>query len=147
MKLPEIEISIKFKGAKKTELKQIKSSKDAYDVFKLLFNADTIEWQEEMVLICLNRANKVIGYYKISKGGMAGTVCDPKIIFTTALNCAASSIIIAHNHPSGNLNPSNEDRKLTEKIKKSGELLDITLLDHLIITDESYYSFADEGNI
>lgn len=147
MKLPEIEISLKFKGTKKTELKQIKSSKDAYEVFKLLFNADTLEWQEEMVLICLNRANKVIGYYKVSKGGMAGTVCDPKIIFTTALNCAASSIILAHNHPSGNLNPSPEDKRLTEKIKQSGNLLDITLLDHLIITDETFYSFADEGNL
>lgn len=147
MKLPEIEISLKFKGTKKTELKQIKSSKDAYEVFKLLFNADTLEWQEEMVLICLNRANKVIGYYKVSKGGMAGTICDPKIIFTTALNCAASSIILAHNHPSGNLNPSPEDKRLTEKIKQSGNLLDITLLDHLIITDETFYSFADEGNL
>jgi DNA repair protein RadC len=148
MKLPEIEISIKYKGTKKTDLKKVTSSRDAYDVCKLLYSENTFDWVEEMILICLNRANKVIGYYRISKGGIAGTVADPKVIFTIALNCAGtSSIILSHNHPSGNTKPSDSDISLTNKIKDAGYLLDISLLDHIIVTEDSYYSFADEGNL
>lgn len=148
MKLPEIEISIKYKGTKKTELKKVTSSRDAYDVCKLLYSENTFDWVEEMILICLNRANKVIGYYRISKGGIAGTVADPKVIFTIALNCAGtSSIILSHNHPSGNTKPSDSDISLTNKIKDAGKLLDIVLLDHIIVTEDSYYSFVDEGKL
>ncbi len=148
MKLPEIEISIKYKGSKKTELKKVTSSRDAYEVCKLLYNENTIDWLEEMILICLNRANKVIGYYKVSRGGMTSTMCDPKVVFTIALNCAGTTaIILSHNHPSGNTSPSDPDRQLTSKVKDAGKLLDITLLDHIIVTEDSYYSFADEGLI
>jgi len=104
MKLPEIEISIKYKGTKRTELKKISNSKDIYSVLKLMYNEDKILWSEEAILICLSNANKVIGYYKISQGGLTGTVMDARVIYTTALNCAGTtSIIIFHNHPSGNL--------------------------------------------
>jgi DNA repair protein RadC len=148
MKLPQIEISIKYKGTKKTELKQLTSSKETAEVLKLMYDADTFDWREEMILICMNRANKVIGYYKMSTGGTTGTVCDPKIVFTTALNCAGTtSLILSHNHPSGNLKPSDADKQITNKIKDAGKLLDITLLDHVIMTDEGYFSFADEGLI
>ena len=148
MKLPEIEISIKYKGTKKTELKKVTSSRDAYDVCKLLYSENTFDWVEEMILICLNRANKVIGYYRISQGGISGTIADPKVIFTIALNCAGtSSIILSHNHPSGNTKPSDSDISLTNKIKDAGYLLDISLLDHIIVTEDSYYSFADEGKL
>ena len=126
---------------------QISSSKDGYNVFREIFNADTIDWVEEAIVLCLNRANKVVGFYKLSVGGMSGTVMDPKIVFTVALNCGASSIIVAHNHPSGNLNPSDADVRITQKLKGAGELLDIQLLDHIIITDEGYYSFGDEGKL
>ena len=148
MKLPQIEVSIKYKGTKKTDLKTISSSNDIYTILKLLFNQDTIDWTEEVILICLSRANKVIGYYKVSVGGITGTVVDPKVIFTIALNCAGTTnIILAHNHPSGNLSPSNEDNLITQKIKNAGNMLDIKLLDHLIVTSDGYYSYNDEGKI
>lgn len=85
----------------------------------------------------LNRMNKVLGIYLISVGGFAGTVCDPKVVFQAALKTNASSIILAHNHPSGNLKPSDADLQLTEKLKKGGKLLDIAVLDHLILTEEA----------
>lgn len=146
--IPEITISVKFdKKVKKSELFKIKSSEDAYTVFKEVFNADTIDWREEFIILCLNNSNKVVGFYKISSGGMTSTIVDVRMIFTTALNCLATSIIIAHNHPSGKLVPSEQDKEITRKIKESGKILDILVLDHLIITDENYFSFADEGII
>lgn len=148
MKLPEIEISIKYKGTKKVDLKKIASSRDVHSVCKELFNEGTIDWKEEVVLLCLSNANKVIGYYRVSSGGVSGTVVDPRVVFTIALNCAGTTnIILAHNHPSGNLNPSVQDDNLTRKIMEGGELLDIKLLDHLIITSEGYYSYLDEGKL
>lgn len=146
--IPEIKISVSFdKNLKKSELIKIGSSKDAYKVFERVFNADTFHWSEEMIMLCVNNSNKVVGFYKISSGGITGTVVDIRMIFTTALQCAATSIIIAHNHPSGTLTPSDADLNLTKKIIEAGKVLDIRLLDHLIITDESYYSFGDEGRI
>jgi DNA repair protein RadC len=96
----------------------------------------------------LNKANKVLGYSKISSGGISGTLVDPKLIFQTALKANASSIILAHNHPSGNKQPSDADTRITKKCTGAGTLLDITVLDHLIITpDDLYYSYADEGTL
>jgi DNA repair protein RadC len=95
----------------------------------------------------LNRANKVLGKFKVSQGGLSGTVIDTRIILKKALDNLASSIIICHNHPSGNKQPSNADVKITEKLKKAAEMLEIKLLDHIIIADKSYFSFADEGLI
>ena len=146
--IPEIKISVSFdKNLKKSELIKIGSSKDAYKVFQRVFNADTFHWSEEMIMLCVNNSNKVVGFYKISSGGMTGTVVDVRMIFTTALQCAATSIIIAHNHPSGTLIPSDADLTITKKIIEAGKVLDIRLLDHLIITDESFYSFADNGRL
>ena len=99
---------------------------------------------EEFWMLLLNRANFVIKKELISKGGIAGTVVDTKLIFNSALSHFASAIIICHNHPSGNLKPSNADRSITKKIKEAGQLLDIALLDHIIISDNDFYSFADE---
>ena len=147
MKIPEIKISFKIDNVKKSELTQIKSSQEGYEVFKQIFDADTINWIEESIVLCLNIANKVVGFYKLSCGGVAGTIMDPKVIFTVALNCGASSIIIAHNHPSGQLSPSHADIRITKKIKAAGELLDIQLLDHIIVTDEGYYSFGEKGEL
>lgn len=146
LNLPEIKINLSFdKKIKKSELITIQSSTDAYKVFKQIFNADTFDWVEESIILCLNRANKVVGFYKISSGGTTGTVVDPKVIFTVALNCAASGIILAHNHPSGNLQPSQSDKDITMKLKDAGKLLDINVLDHIILTDEGFYSFTDNG--
>jgi DNA repair protein RadC len=148
LNIPEIKITLSFdKKIKKSELKTIHSSTDAYRILKDIFNADTFDWVEECIILCMNRANKIVGFYKISSGGTTGTVVDPKVIFTTALNCAASGIILAHNHPSGNLTPSEQDKAMTKKLKEGGKLLDITLFDHLILTDEGFYSFQDEGQL
>ena len=149
--IPEIEIKIKYKVKSKKftpeNLEPIKDSEGSVNILRKIFNADTIEWTEEFIMICLNRANKVIGYYKVSKGGMTGTIADPKVIFTMALNSGATSIIVAHNHPSGNLQPSPQDRQITTKLINAGELLDIKVLDHIILTSNSYYSFLDEGEM
>jgi DNA repair protein RadC len=148
MKLPEIKLTISFdKKVKKSELIQIKSSKDSADLFRTIFNSDTMDWLEECIILCLNRANKVVGFYKLSSGGTTGTVVDPKVVFTIALNCAASAVIIAHNHPSGALRPSSADLQITNKLVAGGKLLDVHVLDHIILTDDSYYSFSDNGDI
>jgi DNA repair protein RadC len=96
-------------------------------------------------VILLNRANKVLGICEVSTGGVAGTVADPKVIFAAALKALASSIILSHNHPSGNLAPSQADIELTHKLKAAGRFLELPILDHIIMTSEGYYSFADEG--
>jgi len=124
------------------EKPKITASKDAYDLLK----GDLMDLPyEEFWLLLLNRANRVIKKHKISLGGVHGTVADPKIIFKTALEELASGMIVAHNHPSGNLTPSQQDIDLTRKLKEAGKLLEIQLLDHLIVAGKQYYSFADEG--
>ena len=100
---------------------------------------------EEFWILLLNRANQVIKKERISSGGVTGTVVDPKIVFKTALEHLACGIVLAHNHPSGNLKASQEDLALTQKLKDAGNLLDIRLLDHLIITNGGFLSFSDEG--
>lgn len=146
MQIPEIKISVSFdKKLKKSELFKITSSKDCADIFRKVFNADTFDWCEEFVILCLNNSNKVMGFYKLSSGGMTATIVDVRMVFTLALNCCATSIILAHNHPSGKLMASDADKDVTRKIKTAGEFLDIKVLDHIILTDESYLSFQDEG--
>lgn len=125
--------------------KKITSSKDAYDLLIQIWDTNLLELQEEFKIIMLNNANQVIGIYSMSKGGTAGTVVDSKLIFAVALKCNASGIILAHNHPSGNMKPSLQDIEITNKIKQGGGLLDIKLLDHLIMAKTNYYSFADEN--
>jgi DNA repair protein RadC len=102
---------------------------------------------EEFWIILLNRANHVLKKVQISSGGVSGTVADPKIIFKTAVEHLASAVILVHNHPSGNLRPSEADDSLTKKLKYAGALLDIPVLDHIIFTNSNYYSFADENKI
>jgi DNA repair protein RadC len=120
----------------------IKSSKDAFNILYPLV-AD-LPHEEFWILLC-NRANKVIHSLSIGRGGVASVVVDVKIILKSALEHLASSIVLCHNHPSGNLKPSNEDIKITKRLQEAGALLDITVIDHLIIGDMHYYSFADEG--
>lgn len=121
---------------------QIRSSRDAYDAIAPL----VMDLQhEEFWILMLNRANKVVKRVKISLGGVAGTVVDAKIIFKKALELPASALVLCHNHPSGNLRPSGADIEITKKIKAAGELLDISILDHLIVSEMGYFSFADEG--
>ena len=100
---------------------------------------------EEGKIILLNQANRVLSLFSLSQGGITGTVMDPKLIFIAALKRGACNIILCHNHPSGNLKPSKSDEDLTSKVKAAGALLDIKVLDHIIISSEGYFSFADEG--
>jgi DNA repair protein RadC len=124
------------------EKPKIVSSNDAYQ----LMHADLMDIpHEEFWVILTNRAQRVIKKQQISLGGVSGTVADPKIIFKLALEELASGLILIHNHPSGNISPSQADIQLTNKMKESGKLLDIQVLDHLIIAGKSYYSFTDEG--
>ena len=123
---------------------QINSSKDVFEYFHA--NLSDNHYEEFWILL-LNRANKIIKKVLISEGGISGTVADPKRIFKTAIENNASSIILCHNHPSGNLKPSEADIKLTKKLKEAGTLLDIGVLDHIIMGEEKFYSFADEGLI
>ena len=121
------------------------------DAYKLLmeqaFNDDTLEYKEYFKLVLLNGANKVLGITTISEGGMDGTVVDVRLIMQTALLAHSSSIILAHNHPSGQLKPSPQDDRITKKIKEAAKLMDIRIQDHLIVTRDNYYSYADEGRL
>ena len=137
-----LELGRRRKETETLKREKIISSKDTYDIFRPQF-LDLPH--EEFHVLLLSRSNIVIRKEFVSRGGVSGTVVDPKIVFKIAVEHLASSIILCHNHPSGNLKPSNEDISLTKKIKEAGTLLEIPILDHLIISDSGYFSFADEG--
>lgn len=124
------------------EMPTIKSSNDAYQLLSPMMGDLP---HEEFWIVMLNRANKIITRYNVSKGGLTGTVIDVRLILKKALEVYAASMIISHNHPSGNLSPSDADIKITKKIKEAGQIMDIPVLDHIIVTDNGYFSFADEG--
>ncbi len=124
--------------------KKISSSKDVFEVFQPNLADSPFE---EFWILLMNRANKIIGKHQISQGGVSGTVADPKRIFQLALENLASGIILCHNHPSGNIQPSSQDISLTNKIGEGAKILEINLLDHIIIGEENYYSFADNSMI
>lgn len=137
-----LELGRRRKDSEAPHRPKITCSRDAYDIIKPhLLDAP----HEEFWVLLLNRANMVLKTECISKGGVAGTVADPKMIFKRALDELASAIILVHNHPSGNLRPSDADNQLTRKMKEAGKLLDLPILDHLIFANHSYYSYADEG--
>jgi len=124
---------------------KVTGSKDAADAFRAIWPAyDHIEFS---YMLMMNRQNHILGYHQLSKGGMTGAVVDVRVVFQVALKACATSLILAHNHPSGNLDTSDADRKITRQIKEAGLILDIPLLDHLIMTTDSYLSMADEGLI
>jgi DNA repair protein RadC len=123
---------------------KIGNSKDVYTLMKPIL-AD--KSYEEFWIVYLNNANKVLAKQLSSRGGITATIVDVRLLFKRALELSAVGIIVCHNHPSGNIHPSASDRKLTEKIKQAGKSLDIQLLDHLIIGEKSYFSFADQGEI
>jgi DNA repair protein RadC len=125
----------------------ISRSLDAYNVLVNFFPSETLCLQERFVAMYLNRSNRVIGVYHMSTGGITGTVVDVRLLLSVALKTAATGIIIGHNHPSNNLQPSNTDKQLTSKIKEGCSLLDLQLLDHLIITSVGYLSFSEQGHL
>lgn len=137
-----LELGRRRKLSEIPDVTQIKCSKDVADIFQPMLSDIS---HEEFWILFLNRSNKVINTMKLSQGGISGTVTDVRIIMKKAIEYLASGIIVCHNHPSGNLNPSESDTKITHKIKEAGALMDIQLLDHLIISDKDFYSFADNG--
>jgi DNA repair protein RadC len=140
--IAEVQITYSSK-IKSTDRIKITSSCEAVKAFRLFW--PSFEHVEFAYLLLLNRQNQIIGQNFLAKGGMTGTVVDVRVVFQIALKTNATSIMMAHNHPSGNLQVSDADRKITRQIKDAGALLDIPLLDHIILTEEGYLSFADEG--
>ncbi len=138
----EIDVSYSHRIPAKNRIR-IESSSDAYKACTQFW--PSFDHVEYFYILYLNRANQLLGVHQISKGGFTGTVIDVRVVFQVALKACACSIIAAHNHPSGNLSPSDADIQITRKIKDAGNLLEIKLLDHIIVTSESYYSLADEG--
>ncbi len=137
-----IELGLRRKNTHKKERQSITSSQDVFDIMQSKL-ADLP--YEEFWAVFLNRSNKIIDKVKFSQGGVSGTVVDVRMILKSAIQHLASSIILVHNHPSGNINPSTEDIHLTTKLKEGAKLIDIQVLDHLIVCDNLFYSFADEG--
>ncbi|MCF2443300.1 JAB domain-containing protein [Dyadobacter sp. CY345] len=121
-----------------------------YDVYRILLQSwdeNKIGFVEQFKILLLDRANKVLGIYEVCQGGTSGVVVDVKLIFAAALKANAHGIILAHNHPSGNLTASEADRLITRRLKSAGEIMEIPVLDHLIITSEGYYSFVEQGEL
>jgi DNA repair protein RadC len=137
-----MEIGNRRRETEALQREQITTSKDAAAIIQRHL-ADLPH--EEFWILMLNRANKIIGKHPVSQGGIAGTVVDAKMVFKPAVEHSASSVILCHNHPSGNLKPSNEDIKLTKKLQDAGTNLDVKVIDHIIVSDSGYFSFADEG--
>ncbi len=137
-----MELGRRRRAEEAVELTKITSSKVVFELMQPLIGELT---HEEFWIIFLNNSNKVISKSQLSKGGITGTVVDVRLVFKMAFEMGATALILCHNHPSGSLKPSDEDKKITQKLKRAGESLEIKVLDHLIVTENSYFSFADEG--
>ncbi len=146
LQVAEVKMTYKTK-TKASERPLIVSSRGTYDLLMQLYDMDTIEYRESMKLILLNQANKVLGYYDLSVGGIDGTYCDVRNIMQIALLSNATGIILSHNHPSGNTQPSQQDKGLTAAIEEACKVMKILLVDHLIVSKEGYFSFADNHMI
>ncbi|NOS90599.1 MAG: JAB domain-containing protein [Cyclobacteriaceae bacterium] len=144
IQVAEIQLSYKTK-VKPSDRPKIMSSKDAYDILLQAWDKDKIEFVEQFKILLVNRANRVLGIVDISTGSITGTVADPKIIFASAIKANACSLIMAHNHPSGNKQASQADIDLSRKMREGGKILEIQVLDHIIVTIEGYLSLTDEG--
>ena len=144
MELTEILISYKNKNQ---DAIKVSSSVDVYNFILNHWDDDTLDIQENVKMLLLNSSNTILGVYDVSIGGINSTVIDLRLVLSVALKCLASSIILVHNHPSGNINPSEQDREFTKKIKSACKFLEIQLFEHIIITRYDYFSFADNGYI
>lgn len=143
-RVAEVELVYKSK-VKPSQRPQISKAEDTANVLRQVWDNGKIEMVEQFKVLLLNRGNKVLGVFEASSGGITGTIADPRLILAAAVKANAVAMILAHNHPSGNLKPSKADEELTKKIKYAAQYFDIRLMDHIILTSESYFSFADEG--
>lgn len=127
---------------------KVKCSSDVVEILKEIYDKYRIGFQEEVIVLMFSFTNQLIGYFKLSSGGLTSTVVDTRIIFSVALKSLATNVIISHNHPSGNMLPSKQDDELTRRIVDAGKILDISLLDHIIVSPQfDYFSYADEGRL
>ncbi len=140
-----ISAALELGRRRKASEKNIVKISSSTDVFQLIHHYFMDLQHEEFKVILLDRANQVIFIHELSRGGITGTVTDPRLIFKTALEKGACGIILCHNHPSGNLQPSQADKDITTRVRSAGQFLEISVLDHLIVTNDGYFSFADEG--
>lgn len=140
------QLELKKKDSTIEKVKLTKSN-DVQKFFRKIFDEDSLEIYESFMAVFLNQKMETVGWFKVSQGGISATVVDNKLIFSAALLCHASYIIVAHNHPSGSLEPSQGDIQSTNKIKECARLLDMKLIDHIILTKDDYYSFSDNHNI
>ena len=138
------EIKLRYNKGRRV-LGNVKSSEEAAAFLRAQYRRGTLEAQEYFNVIYLNRKNSILGYYRHTKGGLTGTVADTRIIFAIALKSLSSGMILSHNHPGGHLEPSAADINITTRIKQIGDLHEIAVLDHIILTKSDYFSFADEG--
>jgi DNA repair protein RadC len=139
-KLAEVRAVYKSR-IKVSERTKIAEPSDVVRYLRAIWNQNTLELLEEVVVVCLNGSNEAIGWVKVASGGLNKATVDPRVVFTIALQTASSAIILAHNHPSGSLEPSPADRNMTKRFKEVGDILGIQLLDHLILTREGHLSF------
>ena len=140
----EVELIYKSK-VKASNRPKITTAKDAYEVLIKAWDENKIEFVEQFKVLFLNRSNKVLGIYEVSSGGISGTVADPRVIFAAALKANCSSIMLSHNHPSGNPEPSREDIVVTKQLVEAGKLMGIPVHDHLILAGRGYTSLAERG--
>ena len=141
------ELQVAFFRKTVSRIKLTQSEDVANYVRDHVYQKGSIQYVEQFFVLLLDRRNCLYAYKQISSGGISATYTDPKLIFQTALLCHATQIIMVHNHPSGNIQPSLSDIQMTKRLKEVGDLLELPIIDHLIITDEGYYSFADEGRL
>ena len=140
------EIRAVYKSRTKAgERRPIRGPKDVEGYLRAIWNKGTLELVEEFVVVCLNGSHQAIGWVKVSSGGFNATAIDPRVIFAIALQTASTAIVVAHNHPSGNREPSEQDKEVTRRLKEAGRLLGIAVLDHVILTRESSFSFTENG--
>ena len=140
------ELKVAYRSRTKADKRQpIRGPEDVERYLRAIWNECTLELVEEFMVVCLNGNHQAIGWVKVSTGGLTSSQVDPRVVFAVALQTASTAIIVAHNHPSGSLEPSKEDREVTRRLKEAGNLLGIKVLDHVILTREASFSFADSG--
>lgn len=146
--LEEVYVGYKTK-IQSTDRVTVTNSRECYNHLFLAYDKDTFQYKESFFAMYLNRANKVLGVLKISEGGVCGTVCDARIIMQAALRLNASFIVLSHNHPSGNMKPSQSDIEITNRLQEAAKFMDMKILDHIIVSadENTYYSFGDEGRL
>ncbi len=141
------EVQLSYRRKNQFITHKITSSQSANECIRKIFLPEQICYREHMYTLYLDNSNNILGYHLLSIGGITGTLVDIRVLMQGALLTNAVGLLLFHNHPSNKLKPSNADRKLTDKIIRSAEALDLKVLDHLIITEDSYYSFADNGDL